>query len=172
MLKPGGAYGMIWNIEDCVSASILSENALLTILDNAPKDWPSRSRWEQKLKDIIHLHEDGHPRFRHMKWKEVFEKQLDSNPLQTLKDTFTHHMPEFSLPIGEESVEWVVYLSEEAIWSRYSTLCQISNLKGSERFEEVRKELFDSLKDEGVERNAAGQVAVHGRTFMAWTSRV
>ena len=148
------------------------ENALLTVLDNAPKDWPSRSKWQQKLKDIIHSHEDGHPRFRHLQWKQVFEKQQDTNPLQTLKDTFMHHMPEFSLPIGQESVEWVIYLTDEAVWNRYSTLSQISNLKGSDRFEEVRKEVFNSLKEEGVERNAAGEVAVHGRTFMAWTSRV
>jgi hypothetical protein len=148
------------------------KDALLTILDNAPKDWPARSKWQQMLKDIIHLHEDGRPRFRHMQWKQVFEKQQESNPLQALKDTFTHNLPQFSLPLGEESVEWVIYLSDEAIWSRYSTLSQISNLKGSERFEEVRKEVFDSLKEEGVERNAAGEVAVHGRTFMAWTSRV
>lgn len=114
----------------------------------------------------------GHPRFRHLKWRQVFEKQQDSNPLQTLKDTFTHHMPQFSLPLGEESVEWVIYLSDEAIWDRYSTLSQIANLNGSDRFEEVRKEVFDALKEEGVERNAAGEVAVHGRTFMAWTSRV
>jgi hypothetical protein len=107
-----------------------------------------------------------------MKWKEVFEKQQDTNPLQTLKDIVTHNLPRFSLPIGEETVEWVVYLSDEAVWDRYTTLSQISNLQGSDKFEEVRKEVFDSLREDGVERNAAGEVAVHGRTYMAWTSRV
>ncbi|TVY49012.1 putative methyltransferase-like [Lachnellula occidentalis] len=156
VLKPGGSYGMIWNVDDY----------------NAPKDWPSRSKWQQKLKDIIYSLEDGQPRFRHLQWKQVFENQQDSSPLQALADTFTHHMPRFSLPIGEESVDWVAYLTDEAVWDRYSTLSQISNLKGSGRYEEVRKEVFDSLKAEGVERNAAGAVALHGKTFMAWTSRI
>jgi len=124
------------------------------------------------LKDIIARLDDGHPRFRDMKWKEIFEKQQDTNPLQTLKDIVTHNLPRFSLPIGEENVEWTVYLNDEAVWDRYTTLSQISNLRGSDRFDEVRKEVFDSLKEDGVERNAAGEVAVHGRTYMAWTSRV
>lgn len=133
---------------------------------------PARSKWEQKLKDIVAELEDGHPRFRHMKWKEVFEKQQDTSPLQTLKDIVTHTLPQFSLPIGEESVEWKVFLSDEAVWDRYTTLSQISNLQGSDKFEEVRKRVFDSLKEADVERNAAGEIAVHGRTYMAWTSRV
>ena len=124
------------------------------------------------MKDIIARLDDGHPRFRDMKWKEIFEKQQDTNPLQTLKDIVTHNLPRFSLPIGEENVEWTVYLNDEAVWDRYTTLSQISNLRGSDRFDEVRKEVFDSLKEDGVERNAAGEVAVHGRTYMAWTSRV
>lgn len=164
---------MIWNIDDSMSPLLFGgTHALLTVLDNAPKDWPSRTKWQQKLKDIIYSIEDGHPRFRHLKWKQVFEKQQDSSPLQALADTFTHHMPKFSLPIGEESVDWVVYLTDEAVWDRYSTLSQISNLKGSGRYEEVRKEVFDSLKAEGVERNAAGEVASYGKTFIAWTSRI
>ncbi|RDL34610.1 Uncharacterized protein BP5553_07738 [Venustampulla echinocandica] len=154
-LRPGASFGMIWNIEDY----------------NAPKDWPSASNWEQKLKDIIASLEDGHPRFRHLAWKRVFENQQDTTPLQTLKDTFTHHLPLFSLPIGEEDVKWTVYLTDEAIWSRYSTLSQITNLKGA-RLEEVRRKVFEALKADDVERNAAGEVAVHGRTHLAWTSRV
>ncbi|TVY71263.1 putative methyltransferase-like, partial [Lachnellula suecica] len=156
VLKPGAAFGMIWNIEDY----------------NAPKEWPSKSKWEQNLKDIIASLEDGHPRFRHQKWKQAFEKHQETTPLQALKDTFTHNMPVFSLPLGEEDVEWTIYLKDEAVWDRYSTLSQIANLQGSDRFMKVRKEVLDELKGEGVERNAAGEVAVHGRTHLVWTSRV
>lgn len=105
-----------------------------------------------------------------MAWKQVFEKQLDVTPLQTLTDTFSHHMQTFSLPIGEESIKWTVWLTDEGLWSRYSTLSQIANLK-EDRREEVRKEVFDALKADG-EKNAKGEVGVHGVTYLAWTSRV
>ncbi|KAE9381626.1 methyltransferase domain-containing protein [Stipitochalara longipes BDJ] len=155
VLRPGAAFGVIWNIEDY----------------NAPKEYSSTTKWEQKLKNIIASLDDGHPRFRHMTWKQVFEKQQDTTPLQTLVDTFSHHMPMFSLPLGEEDVKWTVWLDDEAVWSRYATLSMIANLDEN-RKEEVRKEVLDTLKEDGVERNARGEVAVHGMTYFAWTSRV
>jgi hypothetical protein len=106
-----------------------------------------------------------------MTWKQVFEKQQATTPLQTLIDTFSHHMPKFFLPLGEEDVKWTVWLDDEAVWSRYATLSMIANLDES-RKEEVRKEVLDALKEDGVERNARGEVAVHGMTYFAWTSRV
>ena len=106
-----------------------------------------------------------------MEWKKVFENQQDSTPLQTLKDTFTHNFPAFSLPLGEDMIKWTVYLSDEGIWSRYSTLSQIANLATS-RKDEVRTTVFDALKGEDVERNETGDIAVHGVTYLAWTSRV
>ena len=143
--------------------------------DNAPKDYPSTTKWEQKLKEIIAAHEDGHPRFRHMNWKRVFEKEQDTTPLQTLVDTFTSHLPLFSLPLGEDLIKWeniwTVWLADEALWSRYSTLSQIANLDDV-RKEEVRKEVFDVLKEDGVERNSKGEVGVHGVTYLFWTSRI
>lgn len=99
VLRPGAKFGMIWNLEAY----------------NAPREWPSATSWEQKLKDIVLALEDGHPRFRHMKWKQVFEKQQDSTPLQALKNTFTQNFPIFSFPLGEETVQWTVWMSEEAI---------------------------------------------------------
>jgi beta-xylosidase len=75
------------------------------------------------------------------------------------------------LPLGLEDVFWTVYLTDEAIWSRYYTLSQIVVLKG-EQLDKVKKQVVDALKVEDVERNAAGEVAVHGRTHLAWTSRV
>jgi hypothetical protein len=106
-----------------------------------------------------------------MAWKQVFENQQDTTPLQTLKHNFSRQMPTFSLPIGEEDVKWTVWLTDEAIWSRYTTLSQIANLK-EDRKEEVRKQVFEALKEAGVERNAQGEVAVHGVTYLAWTSRI
>ncbi|KAG9236887.1 methyltransferase [Amylocarpus encephaloides] len=155
VLKPGASLGLIWNIEDY----------------NAPLEWECRSKWEQTLKDIINSFEDGHPRFRHLVWKQAFEKQTETTPLQTLKDTFSSNFPDFSLPIGEEDIHWTVYLSDEAIWDRYRSLSMIANAKG-ERLEEVKKEVFEALKGDEVERNSAGEVTLHGRTHLVWTSRV
>jgi len=155
VLRPGAKFGMIWNLEAY----------------NSPRQWPSTTKWEQELKDIIFTLEDGHPRFRDMKWKEVFDKQQESSPLQALKDTFTHHFPTFSLPLGEETVRWTVYMSDEAIWRRYTTLSQIANLD-EERREEIRKQVFTVLKEGDTERNEKGEIALHGVTYLCWTSRV
>lgn len=140
-------------------------------IDNSPKDWPVTSKWEQTLKDIIASTEDGTSRFRHMRWKDVFEKQLDTTPLQTLKDTFTHHMPLFSLPLGEEKIEWTVWLSDEAIWARFHTLSQIANLEG-QKLEDIKEQVFQALKAEETNRNEKGELAIHGVTYLVWTSRV
>jgi hypothetical protein len=106
-----------------------------------------------------------------MEWKNIFDNQQDSTPLQTLKDTFTQNLPTFSLPLGEDTIKWTVWLTEEGVWSRYSTLSQIANLE-AERKEEVRESVFDALKGDDVERNDKGEIAVHGVTYLAWTSRV
>ena len=143
----------------------------LTLSDNGVKSWKTTTQWEQKLKDIVAELEDGHPRFRHMEWKNIFENQRDSTPLQALKGTFTHNLPTFSLPLGEDTIKWTVYLADEGVWSRYTTLSQIANLEAA-RKEDVRKTVFDALKGGDVERNEKGEVAVHGVTYLAWTSRV
>lgn len=172
MLRPGASFGMIWNIEDCeyFHYGVWRLHVLITS-DNGPKSWETATKWEQKLKDIIAELEDGHPRFRHMEWKKIFDKQLESTPLQALKDTFTHNLPPFSVPLGEDTFKWTVYLNDEGVWSRYSTLSQIANLEAGKR-EEVRKAVFDALKGNDVERNERGEVALHGVTYLAWTSRV
>ncbi|KAH7417217.1 methyltransferase [Cadophora sp. MPI-SDFR-AT-0126] len=154
VLRPGAAFGVIWNIDDY----------------NAPKDHTATTPWEQKLKDLIDTTDDGHYRFRDMKWKEVFDQQQDTTPLQTLKDTFTDNLPSFSLPLGEESIKWTHWLSDEKIWDRFSTLSQIANLT-EERREGFHQEVLAALKEHG-ERNQKGEVAMHGITYLAWTSRV
>ncbi|KAK2628176.1 hypothetical protein QTJ16_002822 [Diplocarpon rosae] len=154
VLRPGAKFGMIWNIEDY----------------NAPRSWEPSTPWEQKMKDIVVTLGDGHARFRDLEWKEIFEQQSESTPWQALKDTFTHNFPSFSLPLGEESVQWTVWLGDEDIWARFSTLSQIANLS-EERREGFHREVLLALKEHG-ERNAAGEVALHGITYFAWTTRV
>ncbi|QSZ35369.1 hypothetical protein DSL72_008239 [Monilinia vaccinii-corymbosi] len=156
VLRPGGALGLIWNIEDY----------------NSPRDGrETTTKWEQVLKDIVEDGEDGVPRFRHGKWKQVFEEQLDSTPLQTLKDTFAQDLPRFSLPLGEDHVSWTAWLSDEAIWNRFGTLSAISVL-GPEEKERAKQAVLESLKGMDAERNERGEVALHGKTYFFWTSRV
>lgn len=123
------------------------------------------------MKDIITFLDDGEPRFRHQRWMDVFKAQQDTAPLQTLVDTSTHRPPQFSLPLGEETVKWTVWLTEEGVWERYLTLSQIAVLVATER-ENVRRQVFEALKGDDVERNESGEVALHGVTYFAWTSRV
>lgn len=75
----------------------------------------------------------------------------------------------FSLPLGEDIVPFETWLSKEDIWSRYRTLSQIAILEGQE-LERVHKEFFQAI--DTAEENEDGKVAVHGRTFFAWTSRI
>jgi hypothetical protein len=88
-----------------------------------------------------------------------------------IRNTFTDHLPRFSLPLGENSVRWTTWLSEEALWARLNTLSQIAILKGEDR--EAAVQLFkDTLQGVDVERNEKGEIAVHGATYFAWTDRI
>ncbi|KAK6088251.1 methyltransferase C25B8.09 [Seiridium cupressi] len=155
VLRPGAVFGMIWNIEDY----------------NKPKEWEASTKWEQKLNDFVWSLDDGFPRFRHLQWKDVFERQTPGNPLQVVKDTLFDHLPKFSLPLGEDSVKWTVWLSEDALWSRINTLSQVAVLQGQER-ENAVKLFKDVLDGDDVERNGKGEIAVHGVTYFAWTDRI
>ncbi|KAI0432162.1 S-adenosyl-L-methionine-dependent methyltransferase [Xylaria sp. FL1042] len=155
VLRPGAVLGMIWNVDEY----------------NKPRDWPASTKWEQKLNDYILGFDDGLPRFRHWKWQEVFEQQPPANPVQAIRITFADHLPRFSLPLGENSVKWTMWLSEEALWARINTLSQIAVLKGEER--EAAVDVFkNTLKGDDVERNEKGEIAAHGVTYFAWTDRL
>lgn len=106
-----------------------------------------------------------------MKWKEVFDNQQYSTPLQAIKDTITHDLPNFSLPLGEQKIQWTTWLNDEGVWARFATLSQIAILKG-EKLESVKRTVFEALKNDDVERNEKGEVEVHVQTYFAWTSRV
>ncbi|ORY65799.1 methyltransferase [Pseudomassariella vexata] len=154
-LRPGAVFGAIWNVEDY----------------NKPREWEASTKWEQKLNDLVWSLEDGQPRFRHMKWRGVFDQDLPSNPFQVIKKTIADHLPTFSLPIGEGSVKWTNWLSEEALWSRFNTLSQVAVLKGKDRDNVVR--LFkEALAMDDVERNRKGEIALHGLTYFVWTDRL
>ncbi|KAL8874493.1 MAG: hypothetical protein Q9174_000186 [Haloplaca sp. 1 TL-2023] len=62
VLVPGGTLGLIWNVEDY----------------NAPKSWEPQTTWEAKMKDLMWSYDDQQPRFRHEKWRQVFDKQFHS----------------------------------------------------------------------------------------------
>ncbi|KAH8889496.1 S-adenosyl-L-methionine-dependent methyltransferase [Thozetella sp. PMI_491] len=142
VLADKAIFGMIWNIEDY----------------NKPRSWKATTSWEQKLNDWVwSISNDGHPRFRDQQWREVFQSQLN--------------LPKFSLPLGEESIEWTVWLTEDALWSRLNTLSQVAILKGPERDAAVRT-FREALQLGDVERNDKGEIAVHGHTYYAWTDRI
>lgn len=101
----------------------------------------------------------------------MFDQQLPANPVQVIKDTFTNSLPSFSLPLGEDTTKWTVWLSEEALTSRLNTLSQIAVLKGDKR-EAFVKLLKEIIQDDDVERNEKGEIAVHGKTFFFWTDRL
>ncbi|KAJ8124955.1 hypothetical protein O1611_g8685 [Lasiodiplodia mahajangana] len=155
VLRPGAVFGMIWNVDEY----------------NKPQSWPATTEWEQKLNDYILGFDDGLPRFRHQKWQEVFEQQPPANPVQAIRDTFADHLPRFSLPLGENSVKWTMWLSEEALWARINTLSQIAVLKGGER-EAAIKMFKNILQRVDVNRNEKEEIEVHGVTYFAWTDRI
>ena len=168
VLQPTGVLGMIWNIDDCKSSAIviIFVARITNYADNAPKSWEFHSGWESKMRDLIWTFEDDQPRFRHEKWKKVFDDQNSGNPL-----TLHFADPLFSLPIGEGSVEFENWLSKEDIWRRFRTLSQIAVLEGEE-LDRVRKQFLDAIDAEDTVSDESGKVAVHGRTFFAWATRI
>ena len=134
--------------------------------DNAPQDWDIHAGWETTMRDMIWSFNDDQPRFRHQKWKAVFDEQAKSDPL-----TLHFADPIFGLPIGEASVEYETSLSKQDIWKRLRTLSQLAILEGAE-LERVQKIFFDSVEGHDAGPGTDGKVPLHGRTVMAWTSRI
>lgn len=144
------------------------------LLDNKPKAWKASTQWAQHLNDwILSLSgNDNNKRFRDMAWQDVFTNQVKTNPLQALQATVTQRdMPKFSVPLGEDSVEWTHWLSEEGLWKRINTLSHVALLHGDEkaRGERVFREAM-AMAD--VQRNEVGEVECYGRTYFAWTDRL
>eukprot|EP01116_Phalansterium_solitarium_P022338 TRINITY_DN7335_c0_g1_i1.p1 TRINITY_DN7335_c0_g1~~TRINITY_DN7335_c0_g1_i1.p1 ORF type:complete len:264 (-),score=99.72 TRINITY_DN7335_c0_g1_i1:8-799(-) len=68
VLKPNGALGLIWNLED--------RNA-------AP--------WVAKLRDLYEVHEAGSPQYRLMLWKHAFDTQFARDSFAPLSDEHLAH---------------------------------------------------------------------------------
>lgn len=97
----------------------------------------------------------------------MFDAQLSGNPLSIVTTTD----PLFALPLAENTEKWSVWLTEEALWDRLSTLSQIAVLEGEER-EKVRNVIKEALKGDDVQRNGNGEVELHGMTVAAWTTKI
>ncbi|KAL8971504.1 MAG: hypothetical protein Q9183_001030 [Haloplaca sp. 2 TL-2023] len=134
--------------------------------NNAPTSWEPRTKWEAKLKDLMWSYDDQQPRFRHEKWRQVFDKQLSGNPF-----TIQAADPLFTLPIGEGLVEFTHWLQPETIWERFHSLSQIAVLDGAE-LAKVKEKVFAALNAPDAEKNGAGELLLHGRSVYAWTSAV
>ena len=118
------------------------------------------------MKEVVWTFDDDSSRFRHEKWRQVFDDQNASNPL-----SLHFANPLFGLPLGEDSVEFTSWLSKEDVWGRLRTLSYLAVLEGKE-LEKVRNTFEESLKSEGTEIDETGRVAVHGRTVFFWTSKI
>ncbi|KAM0353517.1 hypothetical protein ACHAPU_001529 [Fusarium lateritium] len=144
VLKPGAKLGLIWNAEDY----------------NRPATWPASTNWEHELSELnFNEKADSEPRFRHLLWKQVFERQAKvDNPF-------------FSTPIETGKVTWSVWLTPEALWDRFNTLSWNAIRQGEER--RLFREKFNKIVKEGdAEVNEKGEVELHGCTFFVWVSRL
>ncbi|KAF1984648.1 methyltransferase [Aulographum hederae CBS 113979] len=150
ILKPSGTLAMVWNVEDY----------------NAPQADSPTTSWEGKVKALTWTFDDGQMRYRHGRWREVFDRQLKATPL-----TISAANPLFSLPLGEDQQDWTVWLTKEALWQRYRTLSQIAILEGEE-LEKAHATFTDAVTSADVETNDKGEIAVHGSTRWAWTGKV
>jgi len=150
VMKPTAVLGLIWNIEDY----------------NAPKNWVIHGGWQDTMRGIMHELKDDIPRFRDQQWKKVFDEQGRSNPISLHTSD-----PLFGLPIGEESFEFVRWLSKEDVWKTFNTYSQVANLE-SGRLAEVEKTFWDAINSSQTETDEQGKVAVHGKTVIAWTSSI
>ncbi|KAL1963769.1 hypothetical protein VTN77DRAFT_7835 [Rasamsonia byssochlamydoides] len=119
---------------------------------NAPASAQPTTKWESQLKDIVFDFEDNHPRFRHDVWRAVFDEED-----QRL----------FSKPLTE-SLLLTVFLPKTTLWDRFCTLSQFALLQGIE-LQNVKDRFDAALQGEDVEVNEAGEVALHGKTYLAWT---
>ncbi|KAK4165827.1 putative methyltransferase [Cladorrhinum sp. PSN259] len=122
---------------------------------NKPTSWKATTKWEEKLNEWIRsLPSDGNPRFRDEEWKKAFQDQKL-----------------FSLPLGEQTIKWKTWLTEDALWSRINTLSQVAVLEGKEK-ESATKVFKEAFALGDVERNSNGEIALHGITLFVWTKKI
>ncbi|KAF2766014.1 S-adenosyl-L-methionine-dependent methyltransferase [Teratosphaeria nubilosa] len=151
ILKPHGVLGLIWNVEDY----------------NAPRDHKATTKWEADAQDLMFDLEDNEPRFRHSVWREVFDEQSKSSPL----DLIRAKEQLFSLPLGEYQEPFETWLPKEKVWQRITTLSQVAMLGDADR-ERAHETIMDALDSPDTKANEEGEVAVHGSTYLVWTSKI
>lgn len=119
------------------------------------------------MNEFIWTLDDDQPRFRHEKWRQVFDEQIKSGPISLM----TSSSPLFSLPIGQHEERWEVWLTKDKIWERLNTLSQISVLEPEEK--EAAKKLFhDAIDADQSLANERGEFAIHGGTHSGWTTKI
>ncbi|KAK0315875.1 hypothetical protein LTR01_001175 [Friedmanniomyces endolithicus] len=151
VLRPHGTLALLWNIEDY----------------NAPRTYPASTPWESTMRELTWTFQDDEARFRHQEWKKVFEDQSRSSPWSLLVagEQF------FALPLGEWEEGFEVRLGKREVWERYATISSIV-VQGAGEREKTHKTVMDALNGPEVEVNDKGEVALHGRTFVVWTSKI
>lgn len=156
ILQRHGTLGLVWNVEDW----------------NAPRDHKASTEWEAKAQDLTWQVSDetgdNEPRFRHLQWRKVFDEQVKMSPLSLIKASDDQL---FSLPIGEHLEPFEVALSVEKAWERYYTLGFIAVLEG-ETLERTKATFMDAIKSPDVEKDAEGNVKIHGNTHVVFTSKI
>ncbi|KAI5290573.1 hypothetical protein KEM54_001151 [Ascosphaera aggregata] len=106
VLRPGHCLGLIWNIEDY----------------NAPQEWTPTTPYESKLKEIIWSLHDNENRFRHGKWRAVFDRQGQKSPAASGNSRRL-----FQYPIEEDAIPFTTHLQKDDVWNRMRTLSHIAN---------------------------------------------
>lgn len=156
VLQPHGALGLIWNAE----------------IYNSPKDQQAPSAWEGKLRDlnwaVAEETGDKEPRFRHMEWKKIFDDQVKKTPLSLLVASDDQL---FSLPIAEHTEPFEVTLTADRAWERFATLGHIAVLEG-DLLEKTKKTFMDITNAPDVEKDAEGNVTLHGAAHAFWTTKI
>lgn len=114
VLKPQGCLGMVWNIDDY----------------NSTRDFKPTTLWESKVQDLLWTFDDNEPRYRHNKWREVFDEQVKSTPLSLIVATGEQL---FTLPLAEHDEKFEVRLLKDKVWERFNTLSHIALLENKER---------------------------------------
>ena len=127
VIVPGGVLGMIWDVQDCLLNLANANHYADWDADNSPQSRKATTTWETKMREVTWTVQGKYPRFRNKTWREVFDKQLSTNPLSILTA-----QPLFPLPIGEGSMRWSIWLSRDDIWQRFHMLSQISNVEGQQ----------------------------------------
>ncbi|KAL8843629.1 MAG: hypothetical protein Q9170_000133 [Blastenia crenularia] len=92
--------------------------------------------------------------------------RVSSNPF-----TIQAADPLFSLPLGEDSAEFVDWLRPEAIWDRFRSLSQITILEGEE-LASVEDKISAAMNAPDIEKNDKGELPLHRRVIYAWTSSI